>query len=213
MASTLGGTRSERKRGHILVAAKDVFSREGFAQAGMEQVARLAGVSTATLYAHFPSKAELFRVVVEATITDLAGAIPASAAIAGDARTRLTAFATAYAVFYSDPTSRALFRMVIAERKRFPELAEYFRTRGRNEFGGTAVTLIRELIAEGSLAADKPARAAGQLQGMIEHTTLLLGLIEGDEAQSSRTPEEIAGEAVETFLARYAVKNPVRETA
>lgn len=209
MATGSGGTRSERKRGAILAAAKDVFSREGFAQAGMEQVARMAGVSTATLYAHFPSKAELFRVVVEGTISDLAGAIPASAAIPGDARRRLEAFCTAYAVFYCDPTSRALFRMVIAERRRFPELAEYFRARGRNEFGGTAVTLVRELTAEGQLNVEKPARAAGQLQGMIEHTTLLFGLMEGDEVQPSRAPAEIAADAVETFLARYAVRERV----
>lgn len=206
MASALVGTRSERKRGHILVAAKDIFAREGFSQAGMEHVARQAGVSTATLYAHFPSKAELFRVVVEDTIDDLAGAIPASTTVAGDARSRLTAFATAYAVFYSDPTSRALFRMVIAERRRFPELAEHFRTRGRNEFGGTAVGLVRELVAAGELVADKPSRAAGQLQGMIEHTTLLFGLIEGDDALPSRTAEEIAADAVETFLARYGAR-------
>lgn len=213
MASALGGTRSERKRSHILVAAKDIFAREGFSQAGMELVARNAGVSTATLYAHFPSKAELFRVVVEDTIADLAGAIPASTATSGDARTRLTAFATAYATFYSDPTSRALFRMVIAERRRFPELAEHFRTRGRNEFGGTAVTLIRELVAEGALTVEKASRAAGQLQGMLEHTTLLYGLIEGDEALPSRSPAEIAADAVETFLARYAARAQVREKA
>lgn len=206
MGTAFGATRSERKRSHILTAAKEVFSREGFAQTGMEVVARKAGVSTATLYAHFPSKAELFRVVVEETISDLAGAIPASAAVKGDARTRLHAFATAYAVFYADATSRALFRMVIAERRRFPEIAEHFQTRGRTEFGGTAVALIRELTAAGELNADRPGRAAGQLQGMIEHSTLLFGLIQGDEAQPSRTPAEIACEAVETFLARYGVR-------
>ncbi|HRD46759.1 MAG TPA: TetR/AcrR family transcriptional regulator [Caulobacter sp.] len=206
MASTLGGTRSERKRGHILDAARDVFAREGFSQAGMEQVARLAGVSTATLYAHFPSKAELFRVVVEDTINGLAGDIAASSTVTGDARTRLTAFATAYAVFYSDPTSRALFRMVVSERRRFPALAEHYRMRGRNEFGGAAITLVRDLVSDGALAAEKPARAAGQLQGMIEHATLLFGLVEGDEARASREPQEIAADAVETFLARYAVR-------
>ncbi len=85
---------------NILLAAKDVFAREGFSQAGMEQVARNAGVSTATLYAHFPSKAELFRVVVEATIEDHAVAVQRSTLAGGSPHARLEAFATAYAEFY-----------------------------------------------------------------------------------------------------------------
>jgi AcrR family transcriptional regulator len=208
MATALGEARSERKRRLILAAAKDVFAREGYSHAGMEQVARDAGVSTATLYAHFPSKAELFRVVVEETITDLAGAIPASASAAGDARSRLMAFGTAYANFYSHASSRALFRMVVSERRRFPDLAEHFRQRGRAEFGGTAIALVSDLAKGGELIVEKPSWAAGQLQGMIEHATLLFGLVEGDEARSSRGHEEIAADAVTTFLARYGAKHP-----
>lgn len=204
MTSVLGATRTERKRGHILVAAKDVFAREGFSKAGMEQVARDAGVSTATLYAHFPSKAELFRVVVEETIDDHAAAVRQSALAGGLPRARLEAFATAYATFYSNPTSRALFRMVTAEHRRFPDIARHFRDRGRSELGGAAIALVRDLADQGALRVEKASRAAGQLQGMIEHATLLLGLIEGDEVQPSRSPAEIAADAVETFLARYA---------
>jgi AcrR family transcriptional regulator len=205
MTAATGATRTERKRSLILLAAKDAFGREGYSQAGMEQVARVAGVSTATLYAHFPSKAELFRVVVEATIEDHAVAVQQAARIAGSGRARLEAFATAYATFYCDPASRALFRMVIAEHRRFPAIALHFRDRGRAELGDVAVALVRELAEEGALRVDRPARAAGQLQGMIEHATLLLGLIEGDDVQPSRSPAEIASDAVETFLARYGV--------
>ncbi len=205
MTATSGATRTERKRSVILLAAKDAFAREGYSQAGMEQVARDAGVSTATLYAHFPSKAELFRVVVEATIEDHAVAVQQAARAAGSGRARLEAFATAYAAFYCDPASRALFRMVVAEHKRFPGIASHFRDRGRAELGGVAVTLVRDLSAEGVLRVERPSRAAGQLQGMIEHATLLLGLIEGDDVQPSRTPAEIGADAVETFLARYGV--------
>ena len=204
MAAASGATRTERKRSLILLAAKDIFAREGYSQAGMEQVARAASVSTATLYAHFPSKAELFRVVVEATIDDHADAVRRSALVEGSPRERLEAFATVYAVFYCDPTSRALFRMVTAEHRRFPDIARHFRERGRAELGSVAVALVRDLAARGELRVEKPSRAAGQLQGMIEHATLLLGLIEGDDVQPSRTPAEIAADAVETFLARYS---------
>jgi len=207
--SAFGETRSERKRKLILAAARDVFVREGFAHTGMEQVARGAGVSTATLYAHFPGKADLFRVVVEETIADIAARVRRSAQADGDARTRLAKFGQAYAEFYCTPTSRATFRMVIAERRRFPELADHFQERGRAELGGTLLEIIAGLAEDGEIAVEKPCWAAGQLQGMIEHATLILGLVAGDEVMPVRPIETIVSEAVETFLARYQV----RETA
>lgn len=207
MASELPGeTRSERKRNHILSAAKDVFAREGFSHTGMEQVARSAGVSTATLYAYFPSKAELFRIVVEETIAEMAQRVRASVEKQGDARARLQAFSVAYAKFYMSQESRALVRMVIAERRRFPELAEHFNQRGRTELAGSLLAVISELAEAGEIAITKPSWASGQLQGMIEHSTLLLGLVAGDEVQPLRTAEQIADDAVTTFLARYAVR-------
>ena len=41
----------------------------------MEFVARAAGVSTATLYAYFPSKADLFKAIVMETIRDAAAPV------------------------------------------------------------------------------------------------------------------------------------------
>ncbi|MFZ5670555.1 MAG: TetR/AcrR family transcriptional regulator C-terminal domain-containing protein [Pseudomonadota bacterium] len=206
MSTSGSSARSERKRSQILAAARSVFAREGFAHAGMEEVARLAGVSTATLYAHFPGKSDLFETVVEDIVGDLAGRVADNAATAGDARERLTIYGQAYARFYLDPTSRAVFRMVIAERRRFPALAERFRDRGRVELGGSLLALIDELVEAGEIVVPKPSWAAGQLQGMIEHATLILGLVGGDEAIPARSADAIVAEAVETFLARYGVR-------
>ncbi|CAN1547742.1 AcrR Transcriptional regulator [Caulobacteraceae bacterium] len=204
--SAFGETRSERKRKLILTAARAIFTREGFARAGMEQVARDAGVSTATLYAHFPGKAELFRLVVEETISDITARVVQSTEISGDARTRLTAFGTAYADFYCSATARATFRMVIAERRRFPELADHFQMRSRLELGGTLLALLRALEANREIVVERPSWGAGQFQGMIEHSTLILGLVGGDDVMPVRPLETIVAEAVETFLARYGVR-------
>lgn len=199
-------SRSERKRRHILVSATAMFAKEGFAHAGMEQIARDAGVSTATLYAYFPSKGDLFRVVVEDAIAGIAARVRDSAELPGDAWTRLTGFGVAYAEFYANPTSRALFRMVIAERRRFPDLADHFQDRGRDELGGSALKIIHDLVGTGELEVEKASWAAGQLQGMIEHSTLLLGLVGGDGIRTSRPIEAIVEDCVTTFLARYGVK-------
>ena len=60
------------------------------------------------------------------------------------------------------------------------------------------------MAADYAEAQDDPTLAAGQRQGMIEHATLLRGLILGDEAAPLRTQNVIAKEAVRTWRARWA---------
>ncbi|AVX19597.1 transcriptional regulator, TetR family [Carboxydocella sporoproducens DSM 16521] len=49
------------KREQILAAAMEVFSRRGFHEAKMEEIAAAAGVGKGTVYEYFSSKAELFQ--------------------------------------------------------------------------------------------------------------------------------------------------------
>ena len=98
-----GDRRSEFKRREILNAARALFVTEGYADTGMEVVARHAAVSTATLYAHFQSKAELFRATVAELIHEIAEAIARDAQPEAGARVRLSAFARSYAAFCANP--------------------------------------------------------------------------------------------------------------
>jgi AcrR family transcriptional regulator len=206
-----GLKRSERKKTEILTAARGVFLREGYGAAGMEVVARMAGVSTATLYAYFPSKAKLFEVIVHGEVRDMVEPIRAGVRGQGDARTRLTTLALAYAALMSRPATRAIFRIVTSERRRFEALANDFQQSARRELGGAAITVIDDLAARGELAVERPAWAAGQLLGMLDHATLVLGLAAGDQATPNRPLEMICADAVETFLARYGVSAPSRQ--
>lgn len=201
-----GLKRAEHKRFEIIVAARAQFLREGYRDAGMEVVARAASVSTATLYAYFPSKADLFKVVILETARDIAAPVRESIRAKGDARARLLSFANAYAAFLARPLTRAIFRLVTAERRRFEEVAEYFLQSARDELGGAAISVINDLIRTGEITVDKPSWAAGQLMGMIDHVTLVLGLSAGDDVQPRRPLADICDDAVETFLARYAAK-------
>lgn len=206
MPSKLGAmSRSDRKRREILDTARVLFLKEGFAGSGMETLAREAGVSTATLYAHFPSKSEMFRTVVEEAVAELARKVRDTASVQGDCRSRLREFAYAYAEFYADPLSRSVMRMVTAERRRFGGVADYFRDRALSELGGAAIEILEALAAAGEIRFEKASWAAGQLLGMLEHTTLVLGLVAGDDAMPRRPLKTICDDAVETFLARYRV--------
>ncbi|AAK22903.1 TetR/AcrR family transcriptional regulator [Caulobacter vibrioides] len=201
-----GLKRSGHKREEILGSARAHFLREGYADTGMEAIARAAGISTATLYAYFPSKAHLFRTIVMETVSGIAAPVREAVRVKGHARARLIALSTAYATFFSRPDTRAMFRMATTERRRFPEVADYFLQSARDELGGAAIAVINDLVKTGELKVDKPSWAAGQLLGMLDHVTLVLGLAAGDDVQSRRSVRSIADDAVETFLARYGAR-------
>lgn len=200
--------RSERKKTEILAAARDVFLREGYSAAGMETVARVAGVSTATLYAHFPSKAKLFEMVAHDALGRMAEPVRASVETKGDARARLTSLALAYAGVMTRPATRAMFRMVAGERPRFGAVTDLALQGAHQDLGGAAIQVIEDLVQTGELATDQPAWAGGQLLGMLDHATLVLGLAAGDEAPPPRPLADLCADAVETFLARYGANSP-----
>lgn len=178
----------------------------GYASTRMEPVAREAGISTATLYTYFPSKEDLFAAVILDAADDFERQMRNVGAGAGPARQRLTEFMTAYAGFMGDPFVRSVFRLVMAERPRFRDVAMRFFDRGRSDFGRPLMTALMELQATGELKIDKPSWAAGQLMGMIEHPVFFMPLVTGDEVQAARSMEQIVTDAVQTFMARYGVK-------
>lgn len=192
------------KRQAILRHARKAFVSEGYAATKIEPIAREAGVSTATLYALFDGKAELFSAVIDDAAADFAQQMVRIGATEGDARQQLTGFAEAYAGFMSDPFVRAVFRLVMAERPRFQAVALRFFEKGRETFGATLIGILVTLSKAGALRPiDRPSWAAGHLMGMVEHPVFFVPLVTGDEITVRRSTAVIVEDAVETFLARY----------
>lgn len=197
------GSRSDLKRQNIIKSAEELFLREGFFGAGMETLARMVGVSTATLYIHFPSKDLLFREVAERALERLLTAVREASQKRGTGSERLYTVSLACTAYYADPMSRAAFRMITSEQRRFADFAVAMHNRARSELGGAMLRLVTALAKEGVLIVDKPSWTTGQLLGMIEHATLLYGLVRGDNAQPNRSHAEICRDAVQTIWARY----------
>ncbi|MBB4082691.1 AcrR family transcriptional regulator [Brevundimonas lenta] len=177
---------------------------EGYAATRMEPIAREAGVSTATLYALFSGKAELYSAVIDAAGDDFARRMAHVRAIEGDAREALTSFAEAYADFMGDVFVRSIFRLVVAERPRFQAVASGLFEKGQAAIGATLIDTLKRLSEAGQIKPlEHPSWAAGQLVGMIEHPVFFVSLVTGEEIRIRRTRKQIVDDAVETFLARY----------
>jgi AcrR family transcriptional regulator len=193
------------RRAAIVRQARLHFISEGYAGTRMEPIAREAGVSTATLYAFFDSKAVLFEAVIDNASEDFANHMAAVHTTSGTPRERLNEFIGGYAEFMSNSFVRSVFRLVLAERPRFEAIAMRFFERGRSDFGAVLIGMLTEMTRTGQMKVDKPSWAAGQLMGMVEHPVFFVPLVTGDDVIAERTPRAIAEEAVDTFLARYAV--------
>lgn len=194
---------NDPRRAAIVRQARLHFITEGYAGTRMEPIARESGVSTATLYAFFDSKAVLFEAVINDASEDFARHMGRVPIVSGTPRERLTAFMGAYAEFMSDTFVRSIFRLVLAERPRFEAIAMQFFERGRTDFGAVLMGMLTEMTADGQMKVVKPSWAAGQLMGMVEHPVFFIPLVTGDDVFAERTPHAIAEDAVETFLARY----------
>jgi AcrR family transcriptional regulator len=58
------GGRAQESRRKILEAGREIFFRDGFEAANLDEVAQRAGVAKGTIYRHFESKAELYVAVL-----------------------------------------------------------------------------------------------------------------------------------------------------
>lgn len=168
--------RAERRQ-RLCEAAAGIFLRDGYAAASMDDVARAARMSKRTLYQVFPSKAALFEETIAGTLAPIA--METALEREPDLRRALTGILLAAASHLLAERQIGIFRLVIGERQRAPELAEAT-LRVMLSRGSSA--LERRLTAEaaaGRLSLARPDAAARMLYGMVLGSVqmrLLLGV-------------------------------------
>ena len=138
--------RKEERPEEILAAALTVFTRDGFAGARLDEIADRAGCTKGTIYVYFDSKEELFRAVVRQLLKPQFRAVDVALADENaDTATRLTAFVKGAYRLTKDPTNLALFRMLVADGPRFPDLITTYQA----EIFSVGRTRLRETLQRG----------------------------------------------------------------
>lgn len=198
MAQAMASRRGDRRRALILEAAIAVFMEEGYAGASMDRVVQRAGGSKATLYRYFPSKADLFAAIIETLVAQMTAPIDHRAVSAsGGLATTLTAFARTYLDVLLEPRSLALYRMVMGEGGRFPDLGRVFFDQGP---GRVVQQLAAYLCDCGWERAGVPTELlAREFLSLVRadlHLRALLGVGVADAAERSRAVDR----AVAWFL-------------
>jgi TetR/AcrR family transcriptional regulator, regulator of autoinduction and epiphytic fitness len=191
---------ADQNRAAVLAAAEALFLERGYDRTSLARVAESAGVSKATLFKQFPTKASLF----EATVLAVGQAPGGVVAVPppGDLHAGLTALGWEYAKVLTRPRTADLIRLVIAEAPRFSELRE--RTL---DFGTlpALVALGRYLRAEQDarlVTVDSPEIAATQFLGMIATAIFWPRLVHATWSIDEEGTRRAIEEAVRTMVAR-----------
>jgi AcrR family transcriptional regulator len=198
--------RQGRKVAQVLEGARTVFMRDGFEGASVDEIAREAGVSKATLYSYFPDKRLLFMEVAKMECGRQAETACERISTFGPPEEVLYEAASRMTRFFISPLGRQVFRMCVAESDRFPELGREFYASGPMLVQNMLVEYLTEAVRRGQLVIDDIDLAADQFPELGKagvHIPLVLGLkTEFTDAEIDRV---IRG-AVDTFMARYGAR-------
>jgi len=194
----------EEKRLAVVDAAMALFLDQGYERTSLAQIAKRAAVSTATLFKRYPTKAALLEAIVERFWAhETAGAAVTGQ---GTPRAMLRAFGLDYGRRMRRPEIQALYRLIIAETPRFPDLGRLLFDKGKGAFLADFKAYLASADAAGELSVDDAETAALQFLGLVSARGFWPELLGpgcgGDEAAL----EAIVDDAVAMMLARYAVK-------
>jgi len=158
--------RPEDRPGEILTAALDVFSEHGFRAARMEEVARRAGVSKGAVYLYFPTKEELFRAVIEDAVAPNFEVLKALVSKAPSFEMALKTGVPGLAEkMLQDGQITGVIKLIIAESRNQPELAEFWYTSVLEPALSVLVGLIERAQARGEVRAGDARHFAFGLMG------------------------------------------------
>ena len=191
------------KREAILDAAREVFLEQGYASASMDTVASRAGVSKATIYAHFDSKDELFGAMIQRRCELNATFDPIDSNLSAAAT--LTMIGQRLLSMLLQPDTLAVYRVVVSEAARHPDLARAFYESGPGKGKTQIAAMLSELDRRGELTIPDAWTAADQFVGLLR-TDLFMRSLLGLPQQEGRTVAGAIAGAVEIMLRAYAKK-------
>ncbi|MEP2718794.1 TetR/AcrR family transcriptional regulator [Pseudophaeobacter sp.] len=196
--------RTGRKFDQVLKGAREVFLADGFEGASVDEIARVAGVSKATLYNYFPDKRLLFMEVARSECARQADAPMELASSCCTPREILrVAAGHILSVSLSDFGMR-MFRICVAEADRFPDLGRQFYESGPMLVRGKVRDYLRSAASRGELVIEDFDLAADQFAELCRADLVPRFLFNIDASFSQEERNRVIEGAVEMFLARYA---------
>ena len=198
------GRRPEKTEA-ILEAAGQLFREQGYGAVSMDQIAREAGVSKATVYAHFESKDRLFAAMIHNACRVYAEGLMPALTEMEDVREALTQICREIERFLLAPKTLGIYRVIIAEGPRFPELVRAFAEAGPLPFRKMLAEFFEANNRRGTLKVPNPRLAAHQLIWLVRGPLYLQRMFNLEALmQDEPAVEDVVSGAVEMIMKGYA---------
>lgn len=195
--------RKGRKFDQVLAGAQEVFLRDGFEGASVDDIARAAGVSKATLYSYFSNKSLLFMEMARIEMANQGERMAACIDFTAPPETVLAQVGRGMMCFMLTEFGRRVFRIAVAESERFPELGRRFYETGPAFMHARLKDYLVGAVARGELQIEDFDLAASQFPELCK-ADLFPRLVFGmDEDFGEADMEHVLAGAVEMFMARY----------
>jgi AcrR family transcriptional regulator len=193
------------KESQILDGAASIFATDGYGGASMSRIAAEAGVSKGTLYNYFVGKAELFAAYVQRdcarwialVFDDLDESMPPEEVLRQIGRRMMT-------MLLGEP-ALVMYRVVVAESEKFPELAQAFYAAGPAVAIGHVSGYLRRGTAQGRLAVADPDFAAEQLFALMQTHLCMKRRLRLIEMPPPSQIDHVVERAVHLFMRAYGI--------
>lgn len=191
-----------RKFDQVRTGAAEIFLRDGFSGASVDDIARSARVSKATLYSYFPDKRLMFREVLRSTLDEAFRQLPFDPQQPGPAAEALPVIMTNLAQWLLTEPRLHLHRVVIAEASRFPEDAQTYDRTMNDRIVAPLAQLIDGWIARDEVRLHDATTSARQLVALLIGQLQHRALLDGVDPVPTQVGETAAATAA-LFLAAY----------
>jgi AcrR family transcriptional regulator len=189
----------------IVDAAERLFLERGFGAVSMDDLAEAAGVARRTLYNQFASKEEIFRETLLRVSGQLEDVLPPGIETQGDVEDVLRLISRAVLKLHGRPRYLGFFRMVVADSRQFPWIAEAFAA-VMEPLMERLARYLAHLTAMDILDCRNPMLAAHQFTGMLNEFFLWPWIM---GRQSLSVPaDDVIEETIRMFLRHYRLAPP-----
>ena len=192
-----------RKFDQVLEGARQVFLSDGFEGASVDDIARAAGVSKATLYSYFPDKRFLFMQVAKTECARQADHAIETIDMDAPIQQVLHDIAVEIVDFITSQFGKRIFRICVGETERFPELGREFYESGPLLIRNRLVAFFQKAAARGELEISDYALAAEQFHELCKADLFPRMVFNMTDEFSPAEKDRVIDGAVGMFMARY----------
>jgi len=183
-------------RERLIDAAADVIAEEGYDRAGVQEIARRAGLTNGAIYANFRDRSELLAEAIGSGLERLLGQMDeAEPHLAGATAGQVIELVGRTLALHTPDRSRTLVSEALAAARRDPDVGERVR-----QLLGTLETRVAGTVAEaradGDVADDVEPEALARFAVALAigyHLTYATGMAEPDPAAWTRLMTRVVG--------------------